>query len=354
MRRVILSSLLGLGMLFAFDGVLFHSGFYNQFLLPYSSAGMFHMVVKAEQNRPFDNPNQVLAVGDSRMALRTARASRMGSGFTYGFAGVAGTLPRCWYYLLREVDPGRNRYAAILLPVDDYSDEDWEVLSDRSTDLRFLITALGLGDIWEFAGSFNQWEHRTQAAMGILLKGIVLKDDVQALLAAPQQRLASNAAGQANWFDAQENYQGTLDDMRGLIVDWRTMRAIYPPRLNAEGRRVVDDFLLHQTTTHTGKLAAYRRKWFGQIIERYKGSRTKLIFYRIPRGAAIRPDNLLQKQSFTIPSFRGLPNVIVLEEHLLDEVEKPEYFMDALHLNAEGCRRLTAIMVAKVREVMTK
>ena len=338
----------------ACDGVLFHSGFYDQFLRLNSAAGMFHMVIKAEQNRPFDNPNQVLAVGDSRMALRTTRASRMGSGFTYGFAGVAGTLPRCWYYLLREADPGRNRYAAILLPVDDYSDEDWEVLSERTTDLRFLITALGLGDILGFAGSFPTPEQQTQAAMGIVLNGIVLKDDVQDLLAAPQQRLASNSAERKDWFDTQENYQGTEDDMRGLVVDWKTMRATYPSRLNAEGRRVVDDFLLHPTTTHTGKLAAYRRMWFGQIIEQYKGSRTKLIFYRIPRGAAIRPDNLLQRKSFTIPSFRGLPNVIVLDEHLLDEVERPEYFMDALHLNAEGCRRLTEIMVAKVREVMTK
>ena len=312
------------------------------------------MVVKAEQNRPFDNPNQVLAVGDSRMALRTARAGRMGSGFTYGFAGIAGTLPRCWYYLLREVDPGRNRYAAILLPVDDYSDEDWEDYSERTTDLRFLITALGLGDIWEFAGSFNKWENRTQAVMGILLKGIVLKDDVQDLLVDPQQRLVSNAAKKSDWIDAQQNFEETQEDMRGLVVDWKTMHAIYPRRLDAEGRRSVDEFLLHRTTAHTGKVAAYRREWFGQIIEQYRGSRTKLIFYRLPRGAAIRPDNLLQKASFTIPSFRGLPNVIVLDEHLLDEVEKPEYFKDALHLNDLGCRRLTELLVTKVREVMTQ
>ena len=93
-RRVVLGFFLGFSILVAFDVLVFRLGFYDPYLLPFSSAGMFHMILQGEKTRPFDNPNQVLALGDSRMALRAVIANKMKSGLTYGFAGVAGTLPR--------------------------------------------------------------------------------------------------------------------------------------------------------------------------------------------------------------------------------------------------------------------
>ena len=94
------------------------------------------------------------------------------------------------------------------------------------------------------------------------------------------------------------------------------------------------------------------RHWFGKIIDQYAGSRTKLIFYRMPRGPLVRPANWAQKKTHSIRDLAVKPNTILLDEHLFDPLEKPEFFMDPLHLNAEGCRRFTEILTRKVSQVL--
>ncbi len=310
------------------------------------------MVLDSELSRPIRHPNQVLAIGDSRMALRTWLANPMETGYTFGFAGMAGTLPRVWYYLLRDVDVNRNKYAAILLPVDDYDDEDWEDLNDRSTDLRYLIYRLRYSDLGEFAGSFNSPDLQRTAALGILLKGIVLKNDVQGYLNSPASRMQMVKQQTGNWYEVQQNYLGPEKTMNGLSVDWATKKITYPPQLTTAERRTVDDVYLRGSIPQTGQRAKYMRTWFGKIIDRYKTSRTKLIFYRVPRWPLPRPVDPSLKKTHSIRELAGKPNVILLDEYFFDQLEKPEFFMDAMHLNAEGCRRFTTLLANEVTRVL--
>ena len=334
------------------EAFLFRTNLYRRALLPFSTTGSLEMVLDAERARPIRHPNQILAIGDSRMALRTWMANQLGTKYTFAFAGVAGTLPRVWRYLIRDIDPTRNRYAAILLPVEDYDDEDWEDLGNRSTDLRFLIYRLRYRDLPEFASSFTTNEMKLTAAQGILLRGTVLKDDVADFLNNRPKRIDLVSGQTRSWFGVQEDYTGVNKTMEGLSVDWVNRRVTYPVRLSAAERKTVDDVLMRGSIPQTGSKANYMRHWFGKIIDQYAGSRTKLIFYRMPRGPLVRPASWAKKQTHSIRDLAAKPNTILLDEHLFDLLEKPEFFMDPLHLNAEGCRLFTEILTRKVSQVL--
>ena len=82
-----------------------------------SSAGLMMNYIWHEQARvatPSDL--QVLAVGNSRMDFDTALANSLHTGCELASIAVPGTLPRVWYYMLREADPkaGRVSYESAL------------------------------------------------------------------------------------------------------------------------------------------------------------------------------------------------------------------------------------------------
>jgi lysophospholipase L1-like esterase len=102
----------------------------------------------------------------------------------------------------------------------------------------------------------------------------------------------------------------------------------------------------------TGRLAVYRRKWFGKIMERYRGTATRVVFYRLPRAPIPRPDSLVTKLSSSIREFQSGPNVLLLDEHTFDSLERPEFFQDALHLNREGAARFSKLMAERLPEAL--
>jgi hypothetical protein len=176
--------------IFAFmllEGAIFRSGFYARYLEPSSSTGIFERTCQDEKRRKPYGPDEVLVVGDSRMGegFSPKRANSICSEHGYYFANVAvaGAPPRCWYYLLRDLDPTRNRYSAIILPVESYDDIDtFEDLGDRLLDLHYCVMRLGYRDAYEFASSFHTPRSRLEAFRGILLKGLVFQSDLHAFL----------------------------------------------------------------------------------------------------------------------------------------------------------------------------
>ncbi len=88
------------------------------------------------------------------------------------------------------------------------------------------------------------------------------------------------------------------------------------------------------------------------MLDRYRGSRTKIVFVRLPRGPVVRPDKLVRKKSASIREFARSPNVLLCDEHAFDSLERPEFFKDAVHLNREGCARFSAMLAAEVSRVL--
>src|SRR5262245_13567165 len=115
--------IVALALLFVLDALCFRTAFYPSILEPDSSAGLLELVLKREQRAQTRyGDNVIVTVGDSRFAYypRVANELTAQTGFVFRHAGVAGTDARAWYYLLRDLDPTRQRYHAIVLGLDDY------------------------------------------------------------------------------------------------------------------------------------------------------------------------------------------------------------------------------------------
>jgi hypothetical protein len=347
--------ILAVAGVFALDALVFRTGLYTSILEPDSTTGLFELILRREQvAQPWYGPNLVLTLGDSRFAYypRVANGQTAATGFAFRQAGVAGTDVRAWYYMLRDLDPNRNAYRAIVLGVDDYDDEDgsYDVGDDLAT-LHYTIARLRLSDIIPFALSFQDRHARWEALRGSLLKGIVLQRDVQALLTHPRKRFADialNAGGYEIW---TYDYVDTDRNVVGLEVDWTNFTAVVPPG-NAELADQMKRFVLYRPKPQTGKRAAFRRKWYGQLLDRYRGTATKVVFMRLPRGPIPRPGNLVRKMSSSIREFAARPGVLLMDEHTFDFLETPELFKDAFHLNHTGCSRLSVRMALEVSRLL--
>jgi hypothetical protein len=106
------------GIFFAIDSAAFRTGYCASILELDSTAGYLQSSLWVEQHRTGDGPREVLAVGDSRIALKPGIATAAGTGYRFFTIAAPGTTPRCWYYMLRAVDPDARRSAAIVIPSD--------------------------------------------------------------------------------------------------------------------------------------------------------------------------------------------------------------------------------------------
>ena len=353
--RPLLAVLAAVGGLIVLDGLVFRSGLYTSLLEPDSSTGVFELILRREQQaQPWYGRNLVVTLGDSRFAYypRVANQQTAATGFSFRHAGVAGTDARAWYYMLRDLDPTRERYRAVVLGVPDYDDEDgsYDIGDDLAT-LHYVAARLRLSDVIPFSLSFNGAHARWEAFRGSLFKGIVFQRDILAFLSHPRKRLAAIALDAGGFEEWTYGYVDSDRNVVGLKIDWTTLTATAPP-----GREALLDelqrFVLYRPCPQTGRQAAFRRKWFGQLVDRYRGTPTKVVFVRLPRGPIPRPDRLVQKKSSSIREFASRPGVLLVDEHAFDSLERPELFKDAFHLNNAGCARLSVMMAQAVGKLL--
>ncbi|MGA2736526.1 MAG: hypothetical protein ABSG65_03645 [Bryobacteraceae bacterium] len=355
-RRIVLTLLIACLLLFGLDALLFRTRLYTSILEPDSSAGLLELVLwreRAAQNKAGDN--LVVTLGNSRMSYFPKGVDQRPSqtGYAVRTASVAGSDPRAWYYLLRDLDPTARRYRAIVIGVDDYDDEDRAFNPDDDIRaLHYCIARLRLSDTIEFARSFYSPAVRWEAFRGALLKGIALQSDIQAFLAHPKKRLYNVRLCHQGWPDWTYNYVESSSNMAGLQIDWSTLTATYPPGMPEPQKASVRSWLIHEPNPQTGRLGRFFRAWLGRTADRYRESHTKIVFVRLPRGPLPRPDNLVKKRSSSIRELAARPNVILLNEHLFDTLERPEFFKDAMHLNRYGSERFSAMLADEVARVM--
>lgn len=349
MLAVSLAAFLGL------QAAVFHTRLYVYWVAPSSTTGYLETVLYHEQIRPKDGPNQVLGIGDSRMGLvrRTANALTPETGYSFGSIAVAGTTPRCWYYMLRAADPQARAYRAIVIALDSYNDDDsFEDVADRESDLNYLVARLGWRDLTEFSRSYHDPQRQRRAALGLAFKGLVYKRDFEDFLAAPRQRIR---AVRQNWRDSYRWFYDFHDDspsLAGLTVDWPRRSVILPPGVDPGLATGLRRHLVEPLAPQTQRFSAYMHYWLRRIHGHYRGSSTRLIFLRLPRAPWIRPDLPPENPRASVRMLAREPNVVLLPEHLFDELERPEFFKDEVHLTQAGVDRFTAILVRAVREIL--
>jgi hypothetical protein len=338
----------------AFEGLMFHTGLYSSVVEPNSSTGFMELQLRNEIRRPKPNRNQVLAVGHSRMALlpRVVNEEKPGTGYTFATIGLGGTTPRIWYYGLRAVDPNASNYAAIVIPYDDRNEPDtYDYQSERETDLHYLIARLELRDLLEFPWTYQDKKLQWTIVREMILKGTVYKRDFLEFLDHPVERIKKAryyASDSAGWY---YGYGGEAKSLAGLQIDWQRKTTQFPDRFPESERKQIEGLLFPALPPDEGRQTAYLRYWYGRISDRYRGSDTKLIFLRVPRAPTSPPD-APPKLNSAIRQIASQPNVIVLDEGLFNQLEHPELFWDAQHLNREGMERFSKILAAEVRRVL--
>jgi hypothetical protein len=352
-----LAARLGLALLFFFalDALAFRTGYYATILKPESTAGFLQTFIWIEQHRPKTYPRQALAVGDSRVGLKVRIADSLTpeTGLQMGTLAVPGTTPRCWYYMLREMDPHADRYDAIAIGLDRYEDRSVEDLSERELDINYLTPLVGFRDLPTFAFSYPSWPLRLHAAEAVLFKGLVLQRDVQDFLAYPRTRLQIAALQHRSAHEWQYNSVWERHSFEGIQVDWNSHTIVLPDWLNGQQRKSAEELLLADPPPHSEAFAQYRRRWLGAILDRYRRSRTKIIFYRLPRGPVVRP-GITPDAGSSIRAFAAAGKALLMDADEFDSLERPELFGDPLHLNEAGGIRFSTMLARAVSRMLSQ
>jgi hypothetical protein len=322
------------------EALIFRSEFYTRYLEPESHAGMFETVVWHEVHRPPSGKKEVLVLGSSRMSedFSARIANQPNDGYFFINAAIPHGRDRAWYYLVREVDPHRNRYQAIMIPLEDYDDPDTaDDVPDRVVDLRLVISRLRLTDVVPFSFSFRTWPGRFEALRGSLLKGVVYQLDFQQFFEDPQARIFKATlwrGHERDWFDA---YGGIHHALTGLAVDWNARRvaSLPPDNQGPNWLKFYTDGLI-DNTPQNGIVRDLQVRWLSALADLYRGSHTKIIVYQVPRGPAMPPYPRARLPWTTVQVLAKRPWVTIVDRHKFEPLEKPELFGDLLHMNSDG------------------
>lgn len=342
--------LAGAVLCFVLDAVAFRTKYYTQVLDPHSSAGNFESAIYVEAHREYW-ARPVLVVGNSLMVQgfspRLANWLQEARGYQFSSVAVPGNWERCWYYLLRDLDPQRSRYSVIVIPVESYDDRDLheEDLADRTVDAHFLAMHLRVTDIPEFAASFRSLSGKMEALKLTLLKGLVYRHDMQAFLAHPRDRIAEVRSWRrsADWNVYM--YDGVHLSLAGLSQDPEKGTILFPEGLGLNDRQAIRDYVFERVPPQREYLAEYQRLWLGRIVARYRGTKTRILFLRPPMKALPRRDVPPQTGRSAIREFASGPGILLMDEHAFDDLERPELFYDFQHLNAVGREQFTTKFV---------
>jgi hypothetical protein len=339
---------------FAAEGAVFRTGLYTRVLDPDSSVGLLVNLIEDEKRRSTTGPNDVLAIGHSRMGFRPREANALENETGLYFAEIImpGSTPRCWHYMLRAVDPDARRYAAVLIGVDDYDDEDYEDLSAREMDIRYLAPLLGWGDVVSFTASYPDWPLRWLAFRAAVFKGYAYRADLQDFLVNHKRRMKRVEWTRRESAGFRYHHPWGQEDVSGLSVDWKTGTIQYPPQASQQQKEIIRNVLLRETVEQTGQRGRYLREWYGRIAAYYRGSRTRVIFLRLPRGPVVRPRMFTPKSAVARELARENASVLLLPEHAFDAFEEPVNFGDPMHLNGRGAAEFSRMAAREVVKVL--
>jgi hypothetical protein len=151
-----------------------------------------------------------------------------------------------------------------------------------------------------------------------------------------------------NWF---YDYPGESDSMEGVSIDWNTHTMTVPPDRSAAQKSDYQTALLDPLPPDLGRYGKYMHLWMGTTYEMYRGSRTLLVFMRLPRGPLVRPELPPVKPYGSVRELAARPEVTLIDEHLFDSLERPQFFRDAIHLNRPGFERFSFPLAREVRRV---
>jgi hypothetical protein len=339
--------LLGLAVFICVDGVVFHTGLYTSILAPESYAGRMAVITRAEKDRISSGLKEVLVLGDSRIAegFSAAVADKLSSidGFKFVNLAEPAAAVNIWDYMLREVDPTRRRYWAIVVPYG----IGFEPNSADPLRISMAAPLLRYGDCFNFASAFQRWSGRFRAFTACILRGSAFQSDVVDLLEHPTARIRSIQLGPQR-LRSRDAYKGRNSNLVGTSYDPSTGQVTFPPQLTGAQREAIRDSLVQPSQSETQRFLKMQRDGIQQILNRYSASPTKIVLTPIPRGPFASLPGASMTFHAVFPTLTTEKAVFSLPEQTFDFLEKPEYYFDGFHLNAKGRLRFTETLVAEL------
>ena len=338
---------------FLADSLVFRSGYYGQFLAPLSSTGTFERVFFAEVNRPHSGKREVLVLGNSRIAegfsAKIANEYKPGDGYWFSNCAVPASGPRDWYYFVRDVDPRRSRYNAIVIPIDDYNDVDGtDDPADRLSEMWLVINRLRITDILPYTLSFKSWRARFDVLRGSTLKGLVFQRDLQDFIEQPGNRLKAAKDYREHGSDWLYAYGGASQSLAGVSADFASHRATFPPGMPQDLQDSLSREIFRELPQN-GWVRDFQVRWLSALADLYRGSKTRIVIYQLPRNAAPRPTPLVRLPWTTVDELRKRPQVRVIDHGVFETIEKPELFFDFIHLNTAGRKLFSPLLADSVK-----
>jgi hypothetical protein len=338
---------LGIAAFICVDAVIFHSGLYVSILAPASYAGRIAEITRAEKERPPSGLKEVLVLGDSRIAegFSATLASELGSHAGLKFVSLAepAASANTWYYMIREVDPTRRRYWAIVIPY------GLGYEPNSADPLRISMTAplLRYTDCFNFASGFQRWSGRFRAFTACILRGLAYQGDIVALLEHPIERMRSVQRERAAMQHSRAVYKGRDYDLAGTTYDALTGHIAFAPKLTEAQRLAFRKSLIQPSLSDTEYSIKLQREWIPRIMNRYSNSSTAIVLTPVPRGPFVELPGFASGYDSVLPNSVIHRSTFSLPGRTFDFLEKPEYYFDAFHLNAKGRRRFTETLVSE-------
>jgi hypothetical protein len=339
------------------EALIFRSGFYALYTEPEASTGGFERGFRQifEHQTPAGK-KAVLVVGNSRMAegfsAKVANEHAAADGYDFLNAGEPGSGDRVWYYYVRDIDPQRNRYAAITIPIDDFDDpDDYEDVADRAGEIRLVVNRLRFTDILPYTLSFNSWKSQFEVFRGATLKGVVYQDDLKDFVEHPSQRLDRVRAFRKDGASWGYTYEGIPSTLAGLQVDYATKHITFPPNFPEGLKNDYNDIFFHKPVQR-GMNRAFEVRWLSALVDLYKGSKTRIIVFQAPRGPAPNPTPLVHLPWTITDELRKRPWVTIVDRKTFEPLERPELFADYVHLNSDGRKLFSPMLADTVKETL--
>jgi len=337
---------------------LFRSGFYYRYVAsPDSTAGEAERALQVIAQRYVPGARNVLVLGDSRTAegFSSRVANQSVPGINFIEAGMAGTTPRVWSYLLRKIDPAGDRFDAVVLQrIVDVSTPDRECLADRSLDLAYLPPLVTAADALDIPRSFAQPPARAQAWRTVLLPMRTARADLDALADSPYARLRAVRVNLRAYVPSRYAYTGHAESLAAVALDPLTLH----PKPAADVPSSLIAYLDQLRESRVSQRApepcnlAYYRHWLGRIAAQYRPTHRPVLLVALPRGPFHREHGPPARTDLAAVGLSPGDGVTLLAPSAVGTLEQPRFFFDSLHMNRAGRDRYSVLVAQSVADAL--
>lgn len=344
-----------------FDALVFRSSFYLRWLEPQSVAGSTRNAVHRVEATISPGRRNVLVMGNSKigegLSTALADATTEGSGLHFVSGFIPGSALRIWYYLLREIDPQANRFAAIVLAIPLSADEDLGTMAERVADISYLAPLLRLQDLATFSSSFDSPALRDQARRAILFPAQALRRDIAAFLGSPRHRYEKVRRTEERSVAEFLSYRGNGVALPDLPIDPATRLPVHWNGVDERTKRgLTEHYFRWLHAVPSPAVAAsnerYYREWLTRIVERYRASGTPIILIEVPRGPWHGTEAPVPRPTGAVAELIAAGAVSALPGDTFVDIERPRNFFDLEHMNKSGREQFTVRLARRVAALL--